>query len=625
MKTLLRKIWPLFFFMKGLNTWRLFGYKCAREWGIYFLLDKGYLSKKFVMRPLVPRRQIRAEHRYQFGRSFKISVLLPLCGGTSFVFLEETIRSLLCQSYENWELCLVDAVTDRDGSEKSILEKYAKSNKRIVYKAFSGKSGVSQALNVATEMASGDYYALLPQNDLLHPSALYEIARRIESDSPEFIYTDECSFHTTPFDAFDPLYKPDFSPDNLRACNYIGGLCVFKASLLDEVGYFRSEFDGVHDYDMILRLTEVVSSFSHIPKVLYYRRAIMPQEPSSSNSAGVIPRILTNHIDQIGLRDEIMKTEIPNLYRIKYDISGEPLISILIPNKDYINDLEKCVSSILSLSTYRNFEIIIIENNSELDETFSYYESIGTNEKVRVIKWDGVFNFSAINNFGVTHSHGDYLLFLNNDIEIISPQWLEEMLGFAQRKDVGAVGAMLYYPDETIQHAGVILGLGGVAAHSHKHFERGSPGYMNRLSFAQNLTAVTAACMMMSRAIFDEVGGFDPEYRVAFNDVDLCMRIRRAGYLIVFTPFAEAYHYESKSRGSEDTPEKEERFEGEKLRFQKKWHKELTAGDPYYNPNLTTAREDFSIDVVVKHTKGWRGWEWHPAPWRIAQHYSAEW
>lgn len=280
-------------------------------------------------------------------------------------------------------------------------------------------------------------------------------------------------------------------------------------------------------------------------------------------------------------------------YRMRYEIKGHPKISIIIPNKDHVDLLSRCISSIREKSTYDNYEIIIVENNSMLKSTFAYYDSLAEDEKIKVVKWEKEFNYSAINNFGVTFASGEYILLLNNDMEVIAADWLEEMLMFAQRDDVGAVGAKLYYPDDTVQHAGVILGIGGVAGHSHKYFKKGEPGYFARLVVAQDLSAVTAACMMMPKAVFDEVGGLDEGYKVAFNDVDLCMKIRQAGYLIVYTPYAELYHYESVSRGSEDTPEKVERFNGEVARFMERWGEELLAGDPYYNPNLSLEFEDF--------------------------------
>ena len=365
---------------------------------------------------------------------------------------------------------------------------------------------------------------------------------------------------------------------------------------------FRKECDGSQDYDMILRLTEQAEHIEHIPEILYYWRGHKNSTAEDISSKPYIinaaHRALTDHLERIGLKGTVLDAKFTSGYRIAYDIIGEPKISILIPNKDNIDSLEKCLSSIYEKSTYRNFEVIIIENNSTEAVTFDYYDNLEY-DNIKVVTWKGKFNYSAINNFGEKFATGEYILLLNNDVEVITPTWLEEMLMLCQRKEVGAVGAMLYYPDNTIQHAGVILGIGGVAGHAHRCYPRGDLGYMGRAAIIHNLSAVTFACTLMKKSVFDELNGIDESFEVAFNDVDMCMRIRKAGYLICFTPYAELYHYESKSRGLEDTPEKKKRFEGEVLRFMDRWKAELEAGDPYYNPNLTLSYEDFSI----KHDK----------------------
>jgi len=349
-----------------------------------------------------------------------------------------------------------------------------------------------------------------------------------------------------------------------------------------------------------LRLVEISDVIVHIPKVLYYWR--IHDTSVAAKGVGVksyavdnAKRAISDHLSRAGLNGVVENATSSDLstYRIKYEIKGTPLITIIIPNKDHIDSLQKCLDSILGSTTYPNYEILIIENNSNEASTFEYYKNI-KNDKVRVVEYYGGFNYSKINNFGRSYANSEYLLFLNNDIEIITPDWISEMLMYAQREDIGAVGAKLYYPDDTVQHAGVILGLGGVAGHSHKTFARDNPGYMHRLRLVQNMSAVTAACMMMRRDVFDEVGGFDEMLAVAFNDVDLCMRIRESGYLIVFTPFAELYHYESISRGYEDTQNKIARFANEINMFKERWADELRLGDPYYNPNLTIKKEDFS-------------------------------
>ena len=450
------------------------------------------------------------------------------------------------------------------------------------------------------EMATGDYIALFDHDDLLHPAALYEMMKAICEEDADFIYTDENTFQKTPADAYCPHFKADFAPDTLRSYNYICHFTAFSKKLLDKLGEgFRSAFDGSQDYDMILRLTEQAQKIVHIPKILYYWRCHVNSVASNISAKpytiDAAKRALQEHLQRNGLKGQVLDSAIPSTYRIAYEIEGNPLISILIPNKDHVDDLRKCINSIREKSTYSNWEIIVIENNSTEEKTFGYYEELKKDSRIQVVVWKDAFNYSAINNFGAQSAHGEHLLLLNNDVEIITPDWIEQMLMFSQRKDVGAVGAMLYYPDDTVQHAGVILGIGGVAGHAHKYFHRGDYGYMSRMTIAQNYSCVTAACMMMSRNVWDEVGGLDEGLKVAFNDVDLCMQIRKAGYLVVWTPYAELYHYESKSRGVEDTPEKQKRFQGEVLRFQDRWGKQLQEGDPYYNPNLSINREDFSL------------------------------
>ena len=374
---------------------------------------------------------------------------------------------------------------------------------------------------------------------------------------------------------------------------------MFQKSLLEKVGLFRSECDGSQDFDMVLRLTEQAQKIVHIPKPLYFWRS---HAQSVASSVGAKPYVIQaakkaigDHLKRVGLDGEALDSVVPSMYRLKYEIKGEPLISILIPNKDHVSDLRKCIVSIQEKTSYPNYEIIVIENNSEEEKTFQYYQLLEKRRNIRVVCWNGKFNYSAINNFGYTFAKGEYILLLNNDTEVISADWLQEMLMYAQRGDVGAVGAKLYYPDNTVQHGGVVLGVGGVAAHLHCNRQKEDPGYMGRLIYAQDLTAVTAACMMLPRKVWEETGGLDESFEVAFNDVDLCMRIRQKGYLIVFTPYAELYHYESKSRKADDTPEKRARFVGEVERFQARWAKELEAGDPYYNPNFSLDDANFTI------------------------------
>ena len=531
----------------------------------------------------------------------RFSILTPLYN-TPEVFLREMIESVLAQTYENWELCLADGSDDAHAYVERVVREYMahdnRSRPRIVYKRLAENKGISENTNACLAMAGGDYIALLDHDDILHPEALYLYTKEILECGAEFLYSDEAQFHETINDAYDPFYKPDFSPDYLRSLNYICHLTAFSRNLYEQVGGFRNEFDGSQDYDMVLRLAEKAQHIVHVPKVLYYWRAHAQSTAQDVRAKDYCidasKRALAEHLKRVGLKGTVEDSPVFGWYRMKYEIESEPLISIIIPNKDNIEMLRRCIDSILLRSSYQNFEIIVVENNSEQQSTFQYYEAL-TDERISVVRWMREFNYPAINNFGATFAKGEYILLLNNDTEVIAPDWLQEMLMFAQRKDVGAVGAKLYYPDDTVQHAGVILGIGGVAGHSHKHFSKKSPGYFGRLVLVQNLSAVTAACMMMPKKVFDEVGGLDEAYRVAFNDVDLCMKIRKADYWIVYTPYAELYHYESVSRGYEDTPEKMERFNREAKWFKSLWSDELAAGDPYYNENLSLVYEDFRL------------------------------
>ena len=539
----------------------------------------------------------------KFPKEILFSVLVPVYN-TPREYLEAMIESVKEQTYQNWELILADGSDDG-------LDRSETGDSRIKYFRLEKNLGISGNTNECIRRARGEYLALLDHDDVLHPAALYENMKAICETGADFLYSDENSFHEEPKDAFLPHFKPDYAPDTLRGNNYICHFTVFKKELLEKAGGgFRSECDGSQDYDLVLRLTEVAERIYHIPKILYYWRA---HKDSVAESVGAKPyvieaahRAIREHLKRVGLQGEVEDTRIPSIYRIRYEIEGEPLISILIPNKDHAEDLKRCIDSIREKSTWKNWEIIVIENNSEEPETFQYYEELekgkedkgstgaGSNGQIRVIRYEGRFNYSRINNFGFRESRGEYILLLNNDTEVISPDWMQEMLMFAQRADVGAVGAMLYYPDGTIQHAGIGLGLLHLAGHYFRGFTKEDPGYMGRLCYAQDLSAVTAACMMVPRGVYEGLGGLDESYSVVFNDVDLCLRIRESGKLIVWTPFAELTHYESKSRGSdEDTKEKQAFFKEETRRFQGKWNGALTAGDPYYNVNLSRMTEDF--------------------------------
>jgi len=471
---------------------------------------------------------------------------------------------------------------------------------RIRYIKLDKNEGISGNTNAALALAGGEYIGVLDHDDVLHASALFEVMHVLCDKGADFIYTDELSFRRRLSDAFHGSFKPDFSFDYLRGINYICHFMVFSKELLYKTGGgFQSEYDGSQDHDLALRLAEQAACIVHIPKALYGWRAHPnstaqdPKTKSYAMPAGIAA--VSKHLERCGLSGIVSSINTFSLYRIQYTINESPFVSIIIPNKDNANSLRQCLHSLLKRTTYTSYEILVIENNSSEDETFAYYENLHHYPNVQLLRYEGIFNYAAINNFGAQHAKGEHLLFLNNDVTVISDRWIEEMLMFSQRGDVGAVGAKLYYPDNTIQHAGVGLGIERLAGHYHKHFPGKHSGYMSRLLCAQNVSAVTGACLMMRKDVFVQIGGFDEALAVAFNDVDLCMRVRVVGYLIVWTPFAELYHHESLSRGTEDTPKKKERFMGEVQLFQRRWAKELSAGDPYYNPNLTLDRVDFTV------------------------------
>jgi GT2 family glycosyltransferase len=544
-----------------------------------------------------------AELEKQRGRKFKedikISIAVPVFH-TKEIFLREMIDSVRAQSYSNWELCIANASPD-DEKVNSILKEYSGRDKRIKTVDLEKNEGIGANTNRAFEMATGDYTALLDHDDLLAPDALFEAAVRIEAEHPDIIYTDEDKVTGADKVHSQPHFKPDFNPDLLRANNYICHLLIVKRELIEKTGGFREGFDGAQDHDFILRCTELAEKITHIPRILYHWRthqastADNPDSKLYAYDAGV--RAVSESLKRQGYNAKVSQTLDHGFYKVEYEVTGEPLVSVIIPNKDGKDTLKACLDSIFEKSTYKNIEIIIVENNSVTEEIFGYYEELEKDSRVRVIKWESGFNFSAINNFAVKYAKGDYLLFLNNDIEVITPNWIESMLGNAQRKEVGAVGCRLIYPDNTIQHAGIVIGIGGIAGHAFLNMPANRTGYLHRASTQIDVSAVTAACMMMRKDVFEKAGGFEEKLTVAFNDVDLCLRVREMGYLIVYDAYVQMYHYESKTRGAEDTEEKARRFYSEIEFMRGRWISLLKSGDPCYNPNLTLSKSNYSLRV----------------------------
>jgi len=570
----------------------------------------------------VTAQELEKQKEHKFKVSPKISVIVPMYN-TKEVFFKELVDSMLNQTYTNWELCLADGSPEKNEE----LKKYYESDERIKYNFLGGNKGIAGNTNSAIEMVTGDYIALLDHDDVLPANALYEVVNYINKyPNSEFLYSDEDKIdeHKNRYDAH---FKPDFAPDTLRCQNYICHFSIFKKELMDKLQGFRPDYDGAQDYDIFLRMSEVVKpeNITHIPKILYHWRVHNESTAKLNSNAKNYAfeagkKAIEDHLKRVGLEGTVSEGCIEGIYKVEYKVKGNPRVSIVIPNKDGQDILEVCINSVLEKTTYENYEIIVVENNSTSEEIYEYYKKIINNEKIRIVNYNTGkeikdesecsieytnnnrrevkpgFNYSAIINFGTKFATGEYSIQLNNDTELITPNWLESMVGFCQREDVGAVGCKLYYPDETIQHAGIIVGIGGIAGNRFKSIPKDGHGYFARESMVENLSAVTGACLMTKTKIFEEVNWMDETLAVAFNDVDFCLKIREKGYLVVYDPYVEFWHYESKSRGYENTPEKLKRFQGEIDTFEKRWMEFLDKGDPYYNINL-------SLDTEVYHMK----------------------
>lgn len=586
--------------------------------------------KQFGTESFPTPEQAIKEKETVFPRMIKISILVPLWNNDR-QFQIEMLDSVMNQTYRNWELCLADGSDEAHSYIGEICREYAaRSEGRIVYKKLEKNEGIAGNTNVCVRMATGEYIGLLDQDDILHPSVLFEYAKAINEQGADYIYCDETTFKSGDINKMLTMhFKPDYAPDNLRANNYICHFSVFARELIDGDELFRTKFDGSQDHDMILRLTDNAKKIVHVPRLMYYWRS-----HSGSVASGIDAKpyaiaaakgAVSEHLKKHGYDHfQITSTRaFETIFKIRYEIIGTPKVSIVIANKDHAEDLQRCVTSIVEKSTYDNYEIIIVENNSETKEIRDYYGKLLNGEyapaagqsmtdaqndggilrsedgRISVVTYKGAFNYSAVNNLGVKYASGEYILLLNNDTEVITVNWIEELLMYAQRADVGAVGAKLFYGDKTIQHAGVVIGLGAhrTAGHTHYKQHRQNLGYMGRLCYAQNVTAVTGACLMVKKSLFEEVGGLDEGFEISLNDVDFCLKLREKELLNVFTPFCELYHYESISRGLDDQGEKAQRYNKESEKFREKWKEALAKGDPYYNPNFSLDRSDFSLKI----------------------------
>ena len=548
------------------------------------------------------------QKQHSFKHQPLISIVVPAYH-TPDVFLRQMLDSLKGQSYQNWEVIIGNDSPD-DSRMRSILDEYAKNDARIKSVDIPDNLGISENTNAALKHASGDYIGFMDHDDLLAPDALFEIAIRLEANPDiDVFYTDEDKVSTDLSEHFQPHFKPDFNLDLLRSNNYICHFFVVKRTILKQVKGLDPKYNGAQDYDFIFRCTELSKNIVHIPRILYHWRvhnASTADNPASklyAYEAG--KKAIEDNLARSGEKGSVSMRSDYGFYNVDYALTDQPLVSILIPNKDHIDILKQCIRSLKEKATYTNYEIIVIENNSTEPATFEYYDKL-KKDGIQVLYYPEFgFNYSAINNWGVKNCKGEYLLFLNNDIEVITPDFIEKMLSNCERPGIGAVGAKLYYPDNTIQHAGIIIGIGGIAGHAFLNLPRARSGYLHKASLQMNVSAVTAACMMVSRKIFDLVGGFEETLSVAFNDVDLCLRIQKAGYHNVYNPHVEMYHHESKSRGTEDSEAKARRFQTEIEFMRTNWIQLLKSGDSCYNPNLTLASWNYGLRADGKGVKPW--------------------
>ena len=554
----------------------------------------------------VSRQELFEQRKTKFSYAPKFSVVVPLYH-TPAKFLKDLVRSMMYQSYANWELCLVNA-SPEDVHLTSLLENWAMRDKRIRVIRLEKNLGIAQNTNAGIAASTGEFIAFLDHDDFLEPDALFCYADALNKDKTiDVFYSDEDKTDEYAAHYFYPHFKSDFNIDLLHANNYMCHFLAVRKSLVDTVGGLNEKFDGAQDYDFVIRLTEHTKKIYHCPRILYHWRCSNQSTAASQGNkmyaihAG--KAALNAHYKRLGWNARAQEGAVDGWYQTKFTLKEEPLVSILIPNKDHTDDLDVCLNSFFERADYQNYEFIIIENNSVLPETFAYYEKIEKeHDNVKVVYWEAGFNYSAINNFGFKFAKGDYIMLLNNDVELITPDIFQSMLGFCMRPEVGIVGAKLLYNDHTVQHAGVLVGAGGLADHVFKGIHEDDPGYMGRAISSQDVSAVTAACLLVKRSVYEEVGGLEDEFQVAFNDVDFCLKVRKAGYLIVYDADVKLFHYESKSRGMEDTTERFIRFGNEMMLLNSKWDILSTFVDPYYNPNLSYL-EYYKINHTIKEAR----------------------
>jgi glycosyltransferase involved in cell wall biosynthesis len=552
------------------------------------------IHKKLDDRDDTKRDKIRA-----FRYRPKVSIIVPVYN-TGEKWLSLCIKSVLNQVYDNWELCIADGCSKKPYIRK-ILEKYSAQDSRIKIKFLTENKGIAGNSNEALSIITGEFIGLLDHDDELSSDALYEVVKLLnEKPDTDFIYTDEDKI-TVRGKRIEPYFKPDWSPNTLYSCNYITHFSVIRKDILDRLGGFREGYDGSQDYDLFLRITEITSNIAHIPKILYHWRMIPHSAASSSNAKPYATvsakRAIKDSLDRKKINADVFDGTFTGFYRVKYKVMGSPKVSIIIPAIDKVSTLQRCIKSILSKTLYDNYEIIVVDSQSRESEIFNYYKEIESNQKIRIIKYDRSFNYSKIGNYAVSLIDSEYIVFLDNNTEIISQEWLTAMLEHIQRKEIAVAGASVCYPDQRIYHAGIIVGINGFAGYAYRYFFNEGIGYPGRTKIIHNLSAVSGICMMIKKSAFKDVGGFDELFRVALSDIDLCLKVRERSYLIVYTPYTKLYYYEYANKDHQDIIEKHMEFKKDIEYFRTKWKDVIDRGDPYYNTNLTLEREDFSMKL----------------------------
>jgi len=601
---------PFRIFEKSYARYKKHGYKgmidrLDREYYKIYPFDSCKVDRQKLYEEWIERNEQYSLEMQSLTYKPLISIITPTYN-TEKNYLVKMLESVLMQTYANWELCIADDASI-NAETIQILRVYEKNHKNIKVTFRKENGHISVASNSALELACGDYVIFLDHDDMLAPNALYEMAKKLnENRDLKFIYSDEDKIDENN-KRYNPHFKSRWNPDMFFSQNYICHLVCIKKELVERVGGFRKGYEGSQDYDLFLRMIEQLESkeIDRIQKVLYHWRAVKGStaygsgEKKYAHKAGL--KALQDYFTKIDVNITAKDGLLPNTYKVNYPLlsTNLPLVTILIPTRDGYDILKKCIEGIFEKTTYSNYEIIILNNETKCKKTLMYFEELKSYENITVLEYHKPFNYSAINNFGVKYAKGEIIALLNNDVEVISKGWLTEMVQHALRPEIGAVGAKLYYDDNTIQHAGVILGIGGVAGHSHKYFQKDEYGYFSRLKIIQNYSAVTGACLVIRKELFEEAGGLDEEnLKVAFNDVDFCIKVQKLGYRNLWTPYAELYHHESKSRGAEDTPQKVARFNQEVIYMKETWQDSLL-NDQYYNENLTLKHEDFSLNIEV--------------------------